>query len=400
MLYYILLLLISVSCNVNSSDQLFDPDSFPSIPTFPDQNPDPESFPPTPDFPNLDVNSWKYLTSTKILSGRMVSSEHITVSDNNTPYISFLNGGKIYVYRWSGNDWIQIGSEISAESHHSLITFKNIPYITYIANNKSFVQKYNYNSNTWINAHNDNTLSTTEKLRVISLYPYQNRLYLMYVEDTSKKLHIKYLNNKSWESCGETSNDRFDGSVNNGIQMSFYNNTPYIALKRFFDSEPVVLILRNNKWEPISAPNIPNRKSLYSDYFFYIDSNGIMYLSFLSDTFASTLGTFEIFKLYNNKWNTAIPFSNKIYGYQTILYQKKLYIAYSHSLDPLVQKEDKVQFDRFDEALALENKDMNIISDLGSTGANVKIAIKDNRIYALYLDRKINSLVIKSSLLK
>ena len=57
------------------------------------------------------------------------------------------------------------------------------------------------------------------------------KLYLTYISDSDKKLHVKLLENNSWKNYGKTPEvpyprDGFSGSMNNGIQMAFYNNTP------------------------------------------------------------------------------------------------------------------------------------------------------------------------------
>ena len=387
-IFIVLLIFITNSCQTSSST----PDSYdPSIP---------------PTFPDLEVNSWTYLNSSKNLSIRVVANEHITVSDNNTPYISFTMSSKLYVYRWSGNDWIQVGKEIALETgstHDSLITYNNIPYITYKNNVKKF------ENNAWVNALNNISLPTGETLNSLSLYIHKENLYLTYISDSDKKLHIKYLENSSWKPYGETPvvldpRDGFSGSMNNGIQMAFYNNTPYIALKNFNSSIPQILVLNNDNWEfiPIGPPD---RDSVNSDYFFYIDSSGTMYLSFLSGGFVPTVGSFQLFKksMSATSWQKSTPFENNIFGYQTVLYDNQLYIVYSHSEnrnDYGAHIAGKVQFNRFSSSLGLEDTGKNIVSDDSSTGMNVKLAIKDSRIFAMYLDFNKGSIVVKSALLK
>ena len=370
----------------------------PSTPTIPLIPLDPSTPTGGPSFPNLEVNSWKYLESSRKIGVTPIGSEHITVSDNNTPYISFTKSTKLYVYRWAGSDWIQVGKEISLETgsiHDSLITYNNVPYITY----KNNVKKLENNS--WVNALNNISLPTGENFNSLSLHTHNNKLYLTYISDSDKKLHVKLLENNSWISYGETPSKVFAGSMNNGIQMAFYNNTPYIALKNFNSSIPQILVLNNDNWEfiPIGPPD---RDSVNSDYFFYIDSSGTMYLSFLSGGFVPTVGSFQLFKksMSATSWQKSTPFENNIFGYQTVLYQNQLYIAYSHSADPLFQRADKVLFNRFSSSLDLEDIGKHTISDDSSTGFHVKLAIKDNRIFAMYVDYIKDSIVVKSALLK
>ena len=388
-IFIVLLIFITNSCQTSSST----PDSYdPSIP---------------PTFPDLEVNSWTYLNSSKNLSIRVVANEHITVSDNNTPYISFTMSGKLYVYRWNGNEWIQVGREISLETgsiHDSLITYNNIPYITYKNNVKKF------ENNAWVNALNNISLPTGKNFNSLSLHTHNNKLYLTYISDSDKKLHVKLLENNSWKNYGETPvvldpRDGFSGSMNNGIQMAFYNNTPYIALKHQYSQKPRILVLKDNKWEYIAPLTILGSASVNSDYFFYIDNTGTMYLSFLSGGFIPTVGSFQLFKksMSATSWQKSTPFENNIFGYQTVLYDNQLYIVYSHSEnrnDYGAHIAGKVQFNRFSSSLGLENIGEHTISDDSSTGSHVKLAIKDNRIFAMYVDYIKDSIVVKSALLK
>ncbi len=378
----------------------------PSTPTIPLIPLDPSTPTGGPSFPNLEVNSWKYLESSRKIGVTPIGSEHITVSDNNTPYISFTKSTKLYVYRWAGSDWIQVGKEISLETgsiHDSLITYNNVPYITY----KNNVKKLENNS--WVNALNNISLPTGENFNSLSLHTHKDKLYLTYISDSDKKLHVKTLENNSWKNYGETPvvldpKDGFSGSMNNGIQMAFYNNTPYTALKNFYYQNPRILVLRNNKWEYIEPTTTPGGDSVNSDYFFYIDSSGTMYLSFLKGV-AATVGSFKIFKksMSATSWQQSTPFPNQVYGYQTVLYDKELYIASSPSIEAdlgIGTVAGPVLFNKFNSALDFDNKDGNTISDDPSTGSHVKLAIKDNRIFAMYVDYIKDSIVVKSALLK
>ena len=350
-----------------------------------------------PTFPDLEGNSWVYLNSSRNLSIRVVANEHITVSDNNTPYISFTEPGKLYVYRWGGSDWIQVGGEIALETgsiHDSLITHNNILYITY----KNNVKKLK--NNRW----EDVPLPTGGNLNSISLHSHGNKLYLTYISDADKKLHVKYLEGNSWKNYGLTSNDKFSGSMNNGIQMAFYNNVPYIALKNFGYRNARILVLNGDSWEYTSPLTTPGGHSVNSDYFFYIDSLGTMYLSFLVGDVAA-VGSFKIFKksISADKWQAATPFPNQVYGYQTVLHQDQLYIASSPSIPGpygIGTVAGPAIFNKFNSALGLDNIGKNTVSDKSSTGSNVKLAIKDNRIFAMYLDFEKGSVVVKTALLK
>lgn len=79
-----------------------------------------------------------------------------------SPYISFISRSKLYVYRWAGSDWIQVGSEFETSQHDSLTTYNNIHYITYEYNDQSFVKKFE--NNNWVNALNNISLPTGESL--------------------------------------------------------------------------------------------------------------------------------------------------------------------------------------------------------------------------------------------
>ena len=408
-IFIVLLIFITSSCQTGTPDPTTPLD--PSTPIDP-STPDP-SIPTPPTFPDLEVNSWKYLESSRQIGETPIGSEHITVSDNNTPYISFTKSTKLYVYRWVGSDWIQVGGALSVGpsiiNHDSLITYNNVPYITYEYNNSGFVKKFE--NNNWVNAHNDSSLPTGENLNSLSLHTHNNKLYLTYISDSDKKLHIKYLENSSWKPYGETPavlrpNNGFSGSMNNGIQMAFYNNVPYIALKNFEYQNPRILVLKDNNWEYIKKPlTTPGGASVNSDYFFYIDNTGTMYLSFLAGGFVPTVGSFQLFKksMSATSWQKSTPFPNQVYGYQTVLYDKELYIASSPSIEAdlgIGTVAGPVLFNKFSSSLALENIGEHTISDTLSKGSHVKLAIKDNRAFAMYVDYIKNSIVVKSALLK
>lgn len=63
--------------------------------------------------------------------------------------------------------------------------------------------------------------------------------------------------------------------------MAFYGNTPYIAIKNQYSQNARILVLKNDKWEYIKPLTTPSGDPINSDYFFYIDSAGTMYFSFL-----------------------------------------------------------------------------------------------------------------------
>jgi Secretion system C-terminal sorting domain len=178
------------------------------------------------------------------------------MSHTNEPYVLYMSGR---VQKFDGSNWVFVGgSAYVGDTEARLVLDANdLPYIAFKdPSNGGRIAVKKLNGNVW--EYVDQTslaVYTGQSYNPRIVIDALNNIYLGFIDNTDK-VHIKKLNNGSWESVGP---DFFTTGKTRNHELSVdQNNVLYVLyneLENNFRSEAKVKKFNGSNWEFVGEPN-------------------------------------------------------------------------------------------------------------------------------------------------
>ncbi|MCD4813862.1 hypothetical protein K8S19_09260 [bacterium] len=184
----------------------------------------------------------------------------VDCAPDGTPYIAFYEttsryatDDKVYVKKWNGTDWEQIGSVFGQHSYPDIkVVSQNKIYLACAgANVDQDLTAYLWNGSSWANIGSSFRVNATADMYPPKLAVDSTEMpYMTWYESdiTPITVYVKKWNGTDWSLVGNHVNDDGESGIEPFIEV--YEDVPYVAYKQGFGTAPVYLKFFNGTtWE-------------------------------------------------------------------------------------------------------------------------------------------------------
>jgi hypothetical protein len=173
------------------------------------------------------------------VQGANADTPTITVF-NGTPYLETVSGGGVYVQQWNGNNWQQVGSQVTTNAFHACLAFSNTgtPYVCAMTLNLNTnlwqIQVHAWNGASWLPIGSFLNVNSNQSASICYLAVASNGTpYVCWLENDpsstgQNNIYVKHWDGATWIQDGTRLNTNLMPTGYSAC-IALDRNIPYVG---------------------------------------------------------------------------------------------------------------------------------------------------------------------------